>query len=396
MTNRKDFTDVWATAPSAFVVDPEVDVDHPSGEGGPGKTDRGWISETEPGEWENYLLNLREVRVKTFAQGGKLPWDSDVYYKVGGLCTYLGVNYVSLSSSNKNKTPTTATTYWSAIKFATAAEYLAAVADMQNKFSVHTVAGQNVHGDDIVAIGGSYKNVIDSQVKFVSDGLVTHTNRVDNPHNDTAIGTGTIPSTGGSFTGRVNYLQNLSLGTNCELMTSISTFVSFRSNAGAIGLGVADYSNGGRWQAIFTAASFPSINQTYNPSFKLPLPDLHFTLKSHLAPRLSTGSLTYTRPGTLAYIDKNNTAQTAAANFAPFEVNGLKLAANTSLIVDAPGLFGARDGCISYTLNNVVVVKDVQFTSADLVYYFGTSGNVQNFRVWSQRLTPRQKLSIPR
>lgn len=194
----------------------------------------------------------------------------------------------------------------------------------------------------------------------------------------------------------MNYLDNLSLGTNCELMVNISTFVAFRSNAGAIGLGEADYFYGGRWQQIVTADSYLKVNQMYNTTFVLPEPDLHFPMTSHLNPRSGVGGLLFTRPTTLAYTNRNSEADTAAINTPAFEITGLKLSAGTSLIVAAPGLFGTRDGCISYTLNNAIVVQDVQFTSEQLTYYFGTSGNVKNFRVWSQRLSPRQKLHIPR
>ena len=396
MTNRADINPVWASDVAAFVVDPETDASHPGGEGGPGKTASGWVTETEPEEWENYLLNLRGTRVKTVIQSGRMPWDEDIYYKLGALVYLSGILYVSLSGSNHNKNPSTMTAYWSPVKFTTAAGYLATIADMQSKFTTHTVPGQNSHGDDIVAIGGSYQGTIDAQVKFVSDGINAHIPRVDNPHSDTAINIGTIPVTGGNFTGRINYLQNLSLGTNCELMTSISTFVAFRSNAGAIGIGVADYATGGRWQSIFTAASFPVINTLYQPTFVMPKSDLHFPLMSSLSGTSGLGTIVFTRPSTLAYTDKSLNAQTAPVNTPAFEVDGLKLVAGTSMLVSGVGIFGCRDGCISYTLNNTVVVQDVQFTSAELTYYFGTTGSVKNFRVWSQRLTPRQKLRIPR
>lgn len=395
MTNRSDISTVWATDVAAFVVDPETDASHPGGEGGPGKTARGWISETEPEQWENYNINLRETRVKAVAQGGKTPWDAEVYYKLRALTYSAGITYVSLSASNHNKDPATQPTYWSPVKFTTTAGYLATIADMQNKYNAHTVPGQNSHSDNIIDIGGSLATTIDSQVKFVSDGIAAHVPLVNNPHMDTAIGIGTIPTTGGDFTGQINYLQNLSLGADCELMTSISTFVCFRSNTGAIGIGKADYDKGGRWQRIFTAASFPSVNQLYNPTFVMPAPDLHFPLMSGLSSIYYTDVVILVRPTTLAYTDRSGAAQTASVNAGAFEVAGMKLVSGTSIVVNSPGLMGSRDGCISYTLDGVVVVKDVQFTNTELTSYFGTTGNIKNFRVWSQRLTPRQKLRIP-
>lgn len=396
MTKRNSLGTVWATDDASFVVDPEVDVDHPNGKGGPGKTARGWMSETEPEEWENYILNLRDDRLKTIAESGKVPWDVDTYYKLGAITSDTGITYVSLSGSNKNKRPLTQPLYWSPVKFTTAADYLATCADMRNKLAIHTLAGQNSHNDNIVNIGGSYKSTIDAQVKFVSDGIYAHAIRKDNPHGDTAIGIGTIPTSGGNFNGRVNYLENMSIGTNCELMTNISTFVAFRSNTGAIGLGVADYHNGGRWQRILTVESYPLVNSQYNPTFVLPTPDLHFPLMTNLSAKDGVGSISFGRPSSLLFINRNLIYETAAANAPAFETTGMKLSGDTSMVVSAPGLLGSRDGCISYTLNNSIVVRDVQFTDSQLLSYFGNAGNIKNFRVWSQRLTPRQKLHIPR
>lgn len=395
MTQRNSVTNSWATDVTSFVVDADTDTDHPSGEGGPGKTEKGWISETEPQQWENFNIKLREDRQWQILRNGRIPWDEEVNYKVKAITYLAGVLYVALEPS-LNKNPATETTYWSPIKFTTAALYASTVATMQSQFTSHTVPGQNSHNDDIVAIGGSYKATIDAQVLVVSGGIAAHVPRIDNPHNDTATNIGSVPIAGGDFTGRVNYLDNISVGDNSELMTNATTFVAFKSLGGAIGLGVADYHLGGRWQHIFTVGNFPLLNGIFNVSFKLPKPDLHFPLMSNLNPAFSAGAITFTRGSTLAHTDRSANAQTAAINTPAFEVSGLKLSGDTAMVVSAPGLFGSRDGCISYTLNNVVYVKDVQFTSLDLTSYFGTAGTVKNFRVWSQRLTPRQKLSIPR
>ncbi|MGF6139029.1 hypothetical protein [Pseudomonas laurylsulfatiphila] len=397
MTNRNKIANGWATDVASEVTDPELDAAHPSGQGGTGKTAKGWISETEPHEWENYNIQLRESRVTAVAQTGRMPWDEEVTYKVGSLTIYLDIMYVAILGSNINRNPVTQTGWWSPVKFTSAAVHTATIADMQNKFTIHTPAGQNSHSDNIVSIGGSTKTTIDNQIKVVSDGLDAHIPLVNNPHVDTAIGVGTIPSTGGSFTGQVNYRDNLVLGTTCELMVNISTFVAFRSNAGAIGIGIADYSTGGRWQAILTGANFPEFNGLYNPTFVLPPPDVHFPLMSNLLPVNGTGeSITFTRAGTLAYTDKNGNAQVAPANTPAFEVAGTKVTAGTTMLVDAPGLFGARDGCISLTADGAIFVWDLQFTSENIVLYFGAAVRIKNFRVWSQRLTPRQKLRIPR
>lgn len=395
MTNRNSVATSWATDVAAFVVDAELDTTHPNKRGGPGKTAKGWISETEPQQWENFNIKLREDRQWAVLKNGCIPWDDEVNYKSKAITYLSGVMYVALQAG-LNKNPATQTLYWSPIKFTTASLFTSTVTSMQSQLSTHTTPGENSHNDDIVAIGGSYQTTIDAQVKVVTDATTLHISKTNNPHVDTASNIGTLPTTGGSFTGRINYLDNLSVGTNAELMTNSSTFVQFKSLGGAFGLGLADYHLGGRWQHIFTADNFPAVSGYFDPTFVMPIPDLHIPMMSNLNAYAGVGSLVLTRPTTLAFTDRSNLAQTAAVNAPAFEATGLKLVAGTALTVSAPNLFGTRDGCISYTLNNVVYVKDLQFTSANLTTYFGTTGNVKNFRVWSQRLTPRQKLSIPR
>ena len=394
MTNRFPHDRHWGSDGAAFVVDPETDATHPSGQGGAGKTAKGWVIESEPAEWENYNIKLRADRELDCLQGGLMTWDEEVSYKLGGICRQLGVLYVSLQANNLNKVPASNPTWWSVIKFYTAADYLTTVASMTSDLSSHTTPGVIKHGETIGAMGGSTRGYIDSALAGVDSTRTTHTSRTDNPHVDTAIGVGTIPTTGGDFTGQVNYTDGMVVGTNNEFMQNSSTFVSFKNNAGAIGIGIGDYQNGGRWQNIFTEGSFPALNMLYNPRFVMPKPDLHFPLMNDLKEVVTDGLLVLTRPATLSYTDRSFTAQTAAINSPAFERLGLKLGA-TQLVVWGAGALGT-EGCVSYTLNDVVYVKDVHFTNGNLATYFGSTGNVKNFRVWVNRLTPQQKLRIPK
>ena len=398
MTNRFPYDRHWGSDGAAFVVDPETDATHPSGQGGAGKTAKGWVIESEPEEWENYNIKLRADRELSSLQGGVLPWDAEVTYKLGAITRSAGILYVSLKAGNLNNTPppSTPTAWWSEIKFKTAADYTSIVAAMVSSRTSHTTPDVIAHGETIGQLGGSTKAYIDNALATVDGTRSTHALRTDNPHVDTAINIGTLPTSGGDFTGRVNYTDGIVVGTNNALMQNSTTFVSFKSNAGAIGIGIGDYQDGGRWQNIFTAASFPVLNAIYHNKFVMPTPDLHLPLMNNLLPVNSVGSVVFTRAATLAYTDRSNTAQTAAVNTPAFELLGMKLAAGQSAIITASGLIGSTEGCISYTLNGAVVVQDIHFTNNDLISYVGTTGNVKNFRVWSQRLTPRQKLRIPK
>ena len=396
MTNRFPYDRHWGSDGAAFVVDPETDAGHPSGQGGAGKTAKGWVVESEPEEWENYNIKLRADRELSKLQAGMTLWDEEVSYKLGAITRAAGIQYVSLQAGNLNKAPASNPTWWSEIKFKTWDDYVATVSAMVSSHTSHTTHGVIAHGETIGQIGGSTKAYIDNALTAVDNIRLAHVPRTDNPHVDTAINIGTLPTSGGDFTGRVNYTDGIVVGTNNELMQNSTTFVSFKSNAGAIGIGIGDYQDGGRWQNIFTAASFPVLNAIYHNKFVMPTPDLHFPLMNNLLPVNSVGSVVFKRAATLAYTDRSNTAQTAAVNTPAFELLGMKLTAGQSAIITASGLIGSTEGCISYTLNGAVVVQDIHFTNNDLISYVGTSGNVKNFRVWSQRLTPRQKLRIPK
>ena len=397
MTNRFPHDRHWGSDPSAFVVDAETDTGHPSGRGGPGKTAKGWVVESEPEEWENFNLKLRDDRELEKLQKGLNIWDAEVSYKLGGITKYNAVYYVSLQASNLNKIPSSNPTWWSEVKFTTWDAFTTTIASMTSQLTSHKTPGVIAHGETIGQIGGSTKSYIDNAIQGVQNTLDAHIPLTNNPHVETAAGVGTIPKTGGDFNGRINYTNGMSVGTNNELMYNTTTFVSFKSNAGAIGIGIGNYHLGGRWQTIFTQASFPVMNMIYNPKFVMPTPDLHFPLMTNLnAQNNSNYSIAFTRASTLAYTDKSGVAQTAAVDSPAFEVLGLKLTSGQVAVITAPGLLGSTEGCISYTLNGTVVVQDVHFTNSNLIAYVGNAGNVKNFRVWSQRLTPRQKLRIPR
>ena len=52
---------VWASSTTSEVTDPDLDVNHPGGQGGNQKYEKGWIVEKEPHQWANFIYNSIDV-----------------------------------------------------------------------------------------------------------------------------------------------------------------------------------------------------------------------------------------------------------------------------------------------------------------------------------------------
>jgi hypothetical protein len=404
----------WATDSFSQVVDPDDDVDHPSGEGGPGKYLKGWEAETEPQEWENYILKrFEDIELQKLQNGWEL-YQSTVNYQFGAIAIYNGVPQMFISVVDivnpiihedgvdtlyseymdylKQEGPETfADEDWTPVLAYTKAAYDGITQGMFSQHNTH-VGTPLAHSETIAQIGGYTKSQIDGLLSPIVTTTNNHVNNKSNPHVETAIGVGTLPALGGgNFTGRINYLNGFKVGSQGELMYNSDKIILARDNDGGIGLGTSDYRLGGKWQMLLSADTYIDARNLYNGLFTLPVRDISIPLKFDLS---STANITYSRSGTLAYTDRSGNAQVAQPNVPAFELKGLKLNANTTITIDIPDMLGATQCTIAYVLNDVLFVRDMHLLSDSLTYYFGNTGNVRNFQVWINRLTPRQKLNI--
>ena len=79
---------VWASSATSEVTDPDLDVNHPGGQGGNQKYEKGWIVEKEPHQWANFIYNNIDVSLKELLEAGSLNWDNTVNYKKDSLVIY--------------------------------------------------------------------------------------------------------------------------------------------------------------------------------------------------------------------------------------------------------------------------------------------------------------------
>lgn len=410
----------WASDPSSLVVDPDDDVDHPSGEGGNNKYIKGWVVETEPHEWENYVLKRQEdIEMEKLINGWEVSQDT-VSYRFGAIALYNGIpqmyvsvvefvnpliheddvsnlyaEYLDYLQHEGETVDLFADEDWTPVLAYKLDDYNGFLNSMRNAYSTH-LSALNPHADNITAIGGYTQTEINSNLGVVSSDLSTHKGLTNNPHDNDAIEVGTLFTTGGTFTGQVNYRIFIPFGAaplGGEVTFDSDKFLVARDQESAIGLGTGNYHLGGRWERILCANTYADFAASYNAYIKLPTPDLKVDMKYDM--KSDHTLVTFTRNSSVGYTDRTGNANTAGVNVPPFELSGLKLTGATSIKVSMPQLLGATEGTIAYVLNDVLVVKDVHFLSEELTYYFGTTGNVRCFQYWAKRLTPGQKLSVP-
>lgn len=387
----------WASSVDAQVVDPDTDVDHPSGTGGPGKVAKGWLSQTEPQEWENWLINRYQSKMLNRLVRGVHQIDDGVTYKSNSIVWDVN-GKVYLAKNSSTGAPTTDATRWEeAISFSQSA-WLAITNQMVTDYNAHIVPNVVKHGETIEGVGGYSASTITGILADTNTSATDHIN-AHYPHHETAIQVGTIPTTGGAMTGLINYAQGFAMSDFDEVTVNAQAEIAGLGapNGAAFGIGYDNYHNGGRIVRLVDDSDSSWLDAEYGQLFLVPLEDISVPLVSGLQTVGCDFTVDFTRNNTLTYTDKGGSAQVAAINTPAFEALGLKLDANTVIsITPATWPWSYIDmATVSYRLNGVKTVKFLQFTPRNLQAIFGTTGNIRDFRVWFKRLTDQQVASIP-
>lgn len=387
----------WASSIDAQVVDPDTNVDHPSGTGGPGKVAKGWLSQTEPQEWENWLINRHQNKLLNRIVSGVHQIDDGVTYKSNSIVWDVD-GKVYLAKNSSTGAPTTDAAHWEeAISFSQSA-WLAITNQMVTDYNTHIVPNVVKHGETIEVVGGYSAPTITGILAGINTSATAHIN-AHYPHHETAIQVGTIPTTGGVMTGLISYEQGFAMSDFDEVTVNAQAEIAGLGapNGAAFGIGYANYHNGGRIIRLVDDSDSSWLDAEYGQLYLVPLEDISVPLVSGLQTVGCGLTVDFARNNTLAYTDKGGAAQVAAINTPAFEALGLKLDANTVIsITPATWPWSYIDmATVSYHLNGVKTVKFLQFTPRNLQAIFGTTGNIRDLRVWFKRLTDQQVASIP-
>lgn len=384
---NRDTKRIWASSPYAAITDPDLNTNHPGGEGGNEKYKRGWVVEKEPHQWANFIYNNVDISLAETLQNGTLFWESGVTYKESSIVVYNEVLYRA-TATNINKVPNLLVS-WEVVPYQTASSYEAFLLMYQNTLATHkgkVGPTLNPHNDTAGKVGTYTIAETNAKIKVVQDDLDNHEAQA-NPHNLNAANVGCLNKvTGGHFTGTVVYGAGIKFGTQ---EYGIDSDGLYRPNDSFSIVNDIPYQKTSQ-QEIVTDTSYNRINIKYSFKFSVPGEDVKIMLVGDLS-SLSEGNYTtsYGRSSVLNYTNRAGAAATAAIDEPAFGEMGLILTADTVFLFS--GLMSGTAATMSYVLNNVTIVKTADVTSDNLIDYVGTSGQVRNIQIWFTPLSAEQE-----
>lgn len=296
MTNRFNYLEYWAQDGEA--LDPDLDTTAPSYI--PDRYEAvGWEAEKPPEQWQNFLTQITDVKIREMLLGGILQWCDTVTYSLGALAIVDGKIYEKRTEVPGNISPPTAGSGWMETLETNLAQYNAKVQSLKNMFNAH-MAEQNPHKDTVdTIVDGTYLQdyVYD---RFASDERVTtipyHIPRTGaSVHRVTPEQLGTLPTSGGTFTGPITFIEEAYAGGGVSQYAHRNDATGiFEIVNGAFAIGV---DSGGRaWYIdstghyeVLTEANYDAFNIKYGNSFALPARFLSANFRADVSDAESTG-----------------------------------------------------------------------------------------------------------
>lgn len=383
---------VWAVNPAASVKDPDLDASHPGGEGGNNKYSRGWVPEKEPAAWINYVLQQADNNFRQLLTQGHLSWDATVNYAKGAMTFHNGKAWSCLVA-NINQTPADASAYWdSALPAISAADWATFYAQFLSDLRAHTGSigpTGNPHNDTITAAGGYTKAEIDAKFNALESANDAHLNDKNNPHGLTPAQVNCLSAAaGGIFTGLVTMYQ-MRLVDSDHNLNGLYGVISMGNPRGRLGIKDNRPKNIVKNSEYITESSYASVRAKHEIKFSTREPEFEIPLQGSLS-NMTQGSysLEFSRPSTLNYTDRAGIQQTAEVDEPAFTERGLLLTADTVL-----GIRTLWTGAATVQLyrDNVPELWDVALTDGNLITIVGTTGSINNLRVWQGPLTQYEK-----
>lgn len=281
MTNRFNYPEYWAQDGEA--LDPDLDTTAPSYI--PDRYETvGWEAEKPPEQWQNFLTQITDVKIREMLLGGILQWCDTVTYSLGAFALVAGKIYQKREEIPGNISPPTPGSGWQEVLETNLVQYNEKVQHLKNTFNAH-MAEQNPHKDTVdTIVDGTYLQdyVYD---RFASDERVTtipyHISRTGaSVHRVTPEQLGTLPTSGGTFTGPVTFIEEVYAGSGVSQYahrndsTGVFELVNGTTAIGVDSGGHAWFINSAGAFEIITEANYNSFNIKYGNQFALPIPML--------------------------------------------------------------------------------------------------------------------------
>lgn len=293
MTRRLLYPNIWAEGGTA--TDPDLDTTAPSY-----IADRyvkvGWKAEKPPEEWQNFLTQITDQKIVELILSGIPAKDASVTYQDGALYLDGGKIYVVVGGAGQE------------VISLKNAEFTGFVNGLNKTLSDH-LAADNPHQDTVnTLVDKSYiKTDVNNFFGSASDPatIVYHKARTGaGVHGETPAQIGTIPSTGGTFTGPVIMEKDAIVNLSPSKLVHLNRSTAILELAsGTMSMGIA--SNGRCWftdttgtYEIMTEANYADFQARWNNRFSLPLPYLRANFNKSLSDANSVGSWVAEAPNT--------------------------------------------------------------------------------------------------
>lgn len=205
MTQRLKFNFPWAQ--DGEVKDPDLDTTAPSFIENR-YANLGWEAEKPPNEWQNFLSQISDLKIISLLFSGIAEFDSSVTYQVGAVSSLNGVVRVY--------TPTG----WEEVMDLKRVDYLNDVSNLKSLYDNH-LAATNPHKETVDTITDKTYSKTDIDDAFGSPTdprtIVYHKLQTGRVHQETPQQLGTLPTSGGKFSGPVSLLGGMKFGTNVTI-----------------------------------------------------------------------------------------------------------------------------------------------------------------------------------
>lgn len=280
---RPKLNRIWANGTSVARRDP-----------GDAKYIKGWLAEIPTFQVLNYLQYKVDTTLLALAERGVFEWGPDITYGLHSLVwddTDNQVYVAIVGAPDKTLKPSANSAHWlpSSIQIPRAS-YDAAVAAINAHIA--DVTG-NPHKLTAGRLNAYNKAELDAIVVQYQNLVASHASRKDNPHDVTAIQTGAVPITGGTYTGDVTSLAGVYFTPDkgAGLYREGGTFL--KNNNTILGIDAATGTGAvgpiGNTSKIVTEATYAGLKSIQERDYATPVPNYQQDFMNSIAPRIGSG-----------------------------------------------------------------------------------------------------------
>lgn len=291
MTNRLTFQFPWAQ--DGEVADPDLDTTNPSYVADR-YADMGWEAEKPPNEWQNFLSQISDLKIISLLFSGVAEFDDSVTYQTGAVSVLNGVVQIKVASG------------WEQILDMKTVDYLNDVASLKLIYDNH-MAATNPHQDTVETLTDKSrtKEYLDTAFGSPTDPqtIVYHKLQQGRVHQETPEQVGTLPTSGGTFTGPVSFLDGMRFATNNTVSMNGATGRLELRNGNRIlsidALGNVIWSIvGGEEYPVMTELNYSEFQIRWGNRFALPTPYLSMNLSASINDACSVRGWSVSTTGT--------------------------------------------------------------------------------------------------